>query len=173
MTYRRVLQCGATVAALTTCLVGAGTTAQAQPPSPTTDLHAVRAGATFYALGELVHVRSAGTKCGKTPLAKASGPGGVRLTIAEERSVSTTFSKNIGVTYKAISAGVGWDVQKSRSITVSGSREVSRGKHGYLTAYAKYSGKKFDVFDNLSQKIVERDKKAYKPIGVCFTYTER
>ncbi|MEU1551220.1 hypothetical protein ABZ517_00655 [Streptomyces scabiei] len=120
-----------------------------------------------------VNVRSAGTKCGKKPLAKASGSGGIRLTISETKSVSTTISANVGLTYKAISAGVGWDVQKSRSITVSGSRKVSKGKHGTLTAYAKYSGKKFNVFDNMQQKVVLKNKKAWKPIGVCFKFKEK
>ncbi|MER7896528.1 hypothetical protein ABTX62_10470 [Streptomyces sp. NPDC096046] len=171
---RRTAQFGAMTVALTACLAGTATTAQAQPVSLTAETRTVKAaGAPFYPYGKLVHVKSIGTKCGKKPLAKASGPGGTRLGISETKSVSTTLSKNIGVTYTAISAGVGWDVQKSRSITVSGSREVSRGKHGTLTAYAKYSGKKFDVYDKIRFKIVEKNKTAYKPIGVCFTYTEK
>ncbi|MGX1560690.1 hypothetical protein [Streptomyces sp. NPDC055506] len=160
--------------ALTACLAGTAATAQAQPVSLTTEAHTVSAaGAPFYPYGKLVHVKSLGTKCGKKPLAKASGPGGTRIGISETKSVSTTLSKNIGVTTDVISAGVGWDVQKSRSITVSGSREVSRGKHGTLTAYAKYSGKKFDIYDKVRFKIVEKNKTAWKPIGVCFTYSEK
>ncbi|MEU1516915.1 hypothetical protein ABZ490_33025 [Streptomyces sp. NPDC005811] len=172
MKSRHMVRFGSTLTALTTCLVGAGSTAEAQSAERSTDIRAVTAAAA-YPLGKLVNVRSAGTKCGTSPIAKASGSGGIRLTISETKSVSTTLSADIGVSYKVISAGVGWNVQKSRSITISGSREVSRGKHGTLTAYAKYSGKKFDIFDNLTQKIVERNKTAYKPIGVCFTYKER
>ncbi|MFH8698531.1 hypothetical protein [Streptomyces chartreusis] len=87
------------------------------------------------------------------------------------------LSKHIDASKGVISAGVGWDVSKSRSITVSGSKEVPRGKHGTLTAFVKYSGKKFDVQAMLVPRgdkwISQRNKTAYKPIGVCFKYSER
>ncbi|MGW1355956.1 hypothetical protein ACWCQP_00915 [Streptomyces chartreusis] len=51
------------------------------------------------------------------------------------------------------------------------------GKHGTLTAFVKYSGKKFDVQAMLVPQgdkwISQRNKTAYKPIGVCFKYSER
>ena len=44
-------------------------------------------------------------------------------------------------------------------------------------AFVKYSGKKFDVQAMLVPQgdkwISQRNKTAYKPIGVCFKYSER
>ncbi|NUS75416.1 MAG: hypothetical protein HOV70_04350 [Streptomyces sp.] len=126
---------------------------------------------------KLVNVRSLGTKCGKTAIAMASGEGKMTLRIDETQTKGTVLSKHIEASKGVISAGVGWDVTKSRSITVSGSKEVPSGKYGTLTAYVKYSGKKFDVQARLvpegNEWILQRDKTAYKPIGVCFKYSQR
>ncbi|MFE7276762.1 hypothetical protein [Streptomyces sp. NPDC057623] len=122
---------------------------------------------------KLVHVKSLGMKCGKKPLAAASGRGEMTLRIDETRTVNTTTSKDINATIKIINAGVGWDVTKGRSITVSGSKEVPHGKYGTLTAYTKYSGKKFDVLDTVTMGIIQKNKEAWKPIGVCFKYSQR
>ncbi|KUJ64038.1 hypothetical protein ACZ90_63000 [Streptomyces albus subsp. albus] len=101
------------------------------------------------------------------------------LRIDKTSSQSTTKSKNIQATYKAISYGVGWDVTKTLTITVSGSKDVPRGEYGTLTAYTKYSGKKFDVYrpystngTDIKWRKVQSGKKAYKPIGACFKYTK-
>ncbi|KUO04109.1 hypothetical protein AQJ67_12675 [Streptomyces caeruleatus] len=98
------------------------------------------------------------------------------LRIDETRSTGSVLSKHIEASAKVISGGVGWDVTKSRSITVSGSKEVPRGKHGTLTGYVKYSGKKFDVQGLLAVggwHTFQKNKTAYKPIGVCFKYSQR
>ncbi|MFF0202743.1 hypothetical protein [Streptomyces sp. NPDC005017] len=174
---RRIRHYALTVAVATACLAGTVSTAQAQ--SDVSDLSAAAAPAGDVAdpqfapwLRKLVNVKSAGTKCGKTAIAAASGRGRMTLRIDETRTASSTYSKHIDATYKIISAGVGWDVTKSRSITVSGSKEVPNGKYGTLTAYTKYSGKKFDVQDTTTQEIIQKNKRAWRPIGVCFKYKQ-
>lgn len=168
---------GATIAVLGACLVGVATPSQAQPSKSSDGAGAVAAQDDPADMANRVkHVKSAGTKCGKKPIAMASGRGKMTLRIDETRSVSTTKSKNIEATYKAITYAVGWDITKSHSITVSGLKEVPRGKYGTLKAYTKYSGKKFDVYaptGNLDWVRIQKGKKAWKPIGTCFKYVQR
>lgn len=167
-------QRGVMIAGLSVSLLGMGTSAQATPSAKSSE---VASGNRAIIAKRLIHVRSIGTKCGKTPIAMASGRGKMTLRIDDTRSTGTVLSKHIDASKGVISAGVGWDVSKSRSITVSGSKEVPRGKHGTLTAFVKYSGKKFDVQAMLVPQgdkwIAQRNKTAYKPIGVCFKYSER
>ncbi|MEU2781142.1 hypothetical protein [Streptomyces sp. NPDC007110] len=172
---------GTIVTALSIGLLGAGTGAQAAPSTQHTKVaqaaHMQNTAHRDSTATRLIHVRSIGTKCGKTPIAMASGRGKMTLRIDETRSTGSVLSKHIDATSKVISAGVGWDVSKSRSITVSGSKEVPRSKYGTLTAYVKYSGKKFDVEAILLPQgvtwIAQKNKTAYKPIGVCFKYSQR
>lgn len=168
---------GAAVAAMTLGLMGVNATVHAAPreaAATTADAQVSKIGGGWLA-ERLINVRSIGTSCGKTPLAEASGRGAMMLRIDQTEAVSTTLSKHIDATKGAISVGVGWDVTKSRSITVSGSKEVPRGKYGTLKAYAKYSGKKFDVQGTTGGSWItfHTGKKAYKPIGVCFKYSQR
>ncbi|MGW7421967.1 hypothetical protein ACWGJB_18210 [Streptomyces sp. NPDC054813] len=168
--------------AMAMCAVGVSGTARAASPAPVKlDNSTGTQGVSTRSQGdgrlyptELVNVRSTRSKCGSKPIAEASGRGKITLRIDETHSVSTTLSKNIKAEYKAISVGVGWDVTKSRSVTVSGSKEVPRGKYGVLKAYTRYSGKEFDVrtFPSIGGDIVQRNKKAYKPIGVCYKYSQ-
>ncbi|MFF4252269.1 hypothetical protein ACFY1L_13765 [Streptomyces sp. NPDC001663] len=175
---RQLMRRAAATAAVAMCITGIATTAHAAPLNSTataTTVHAqVSSEAWADRFNRVVHVRSIAGKCGKTVIAEASGTG-MTLRIDETKSLSTSLSKNISASYKAITVAVGWDVTKSRSITVSGSKEVPRGKHGVLTAYTRYSGKQFDVQEpsQFGDKILQRNKKAYKPIGVCFKYTQR
>ncbi|MFD0003333.1 hypothetical protein ACFVJ4_13040 [Streptomyces sp. NPDC127178] len=177
-----IARSGAAVAALATCLVGVGTTAEAQPLASNSAVDAHHSTEWRSApvalrgdplLRQVVNVRSLGEKCGKKPLAVAEGRGRMTLRIDETRSVTSTLSKDIKIDLEGISAGVGWDVTKSRSVTVSGSKEVPHGKYGALRAYTKYSGKKFDVFSGLKGIVIQKDNTAYKPVGVCFKYSQR
>lgn len=169
---------GAAAVVLSACVVGAATPSQAQPSTTSQDstVTATRGDDPSYMANRIRHVKSAGTTCGKKAIAMASGTGKMTLRIDETRSLSTTKSQNIQATYKAISYSVGWDVTKSHSITVSGMKEVPKGKHGTLKAYTKYSGKKFDVYapnGNLDWERIQKGKKAWKPIGTCFRYSQR
>ncbi|MET9967846.1 hypothetical protein ABZZ80_18435 [Streptomyces sp. NPDC006356] len=177
---RQMLRYGTAIVTVTACLAGSASTVQAQTPAETNE--SIAAGRTADVSTrswnmpwkrKLVHVKSLGTKCGKKVIADASGPGKMTLRIDETKTVSTTTSKNINATAKIISGGVGWDVTEARSITVSGSKEVPRGKYGTLTAYTKYTGKRFDVLDTVTAKIIQTKKEAWKPIGVCFKYKQR
>ncbi|WP_405893487.1 hypothetical protein OG272_13965 [Streptomyces sp. NBC_00104] len=167
--------------ALAACMTGIGGVAHAEPVAqPTANSQAATGDKWEDRANRAVNVRSAGKKCGKKVIAEASGRGRMTLRIDETKSIATTRSKDISLTVQGISGAVGWDVTKSRSITVSGSREVSRGKYGVLAAYTRYSGKKFDVkspdlrkFGGPPSKIIQRNKVAWKPIGVCFKYKEK
>ncbi|GAA1010779.1 MULTISPECIES: hypothetical protein [Streptomyces] len=170
---------GAATVAVSTSLLAVSASAQAAPStesSSATSVEAQRLGGGWKAK-RATNIRSIGTKCGKKVIAEVSGRGKMTLRIDETRSVGTTLSKNISLSKSAISAAVGWDVTKSRSITVSGSKEVPSGKYGTLKAYVKYSGKKFDVegVPALSNKWVtfQKNKTAHRPIGVCFKYSQR
>ncbi|WP_406203544.1 MULTISPECIES: hypothetical protein [unclassified Streptomyces] len=168
-------------------LLGTGVAAQAAPGPNNSDVAGTQAtGARTGYAGEklagtraakrLINVRSIGSKCGKTAIATAEGKGKMTLRIDDTRSAGTVLSKDITASAGSISVGVGWDVSKTRSITVSGSKEVPRGKYGTLKAYVKYSGKKFDVQEMYwanSWQTIRWNKTAYKPIGVCFKYSER
>ena len=171
----QTVQRGAIVAALSMSVLGIGASAQAAPSTKSSNVANIEARAIV--AKKLVNVRSLPTKCGTTPIAIASGQGKMTLRIDETQSKGTVLSKHIDASKGAISAGVGWDVTKSRSITVSGAKEVPRGKYGTLTAYVKYSGKKFDVQARLIPEgntwIAQKNKTAYKPIGVCFKYNQR
>lgn len=177
---RHAIRHGAVVTALTACLAGTGTTlAHADTDASPSATHATKAkwGEQW---NRVVHVRSLGSSCGKKVIAEASGGGGTTLRIDQTKTVGTSLSKNISATYKAITYSVGWDVSKSRSITVSGARPVPKGKHGVLKAYVRYSGKKFDVQSpDLSfaggprPMIIQKNKKAYRPIGACFKFSAK
>ncbi|MFC8126406.1 hypothetical protein [Streptomyces sp. NPDC057302] len=176
---QQIFRHGAVAAALATCLIGAATPSQAQASKPSKNADTITTKDYADRYNRIKHVKSAGTKCGKKPLAMASGKGKMILRIDETRTRSTTKSKSIQATYKAISVAVGWDVTKSRTITVSGSKEVPRGKYGTLKAYTKYAGKKFDVYtpswNNGNPTLVrlQKGKKAWKPVGACFKYKQR
>ncbi|MFE0136655.1 hypothetical protein ACFWY6_34595 [Streptomyces sp. NPDC059037] len=169
---------GVMLAAMTACLAGASSTANAVPDAPVGHSRAAEvqaAGLSYSYWYRPKHVKSIGGKCGKKVIAEASGRGPMTLRIDETRSLSSTFSKSLSINYKALTAAVGWDVTKSRSITVSGSKEVPRGKYGVLKAYTRYSGKMFDVYNVYNpykHKLVAKNKKAYKPIGVCYKFTK-
>ncbi|WP_217212405.1 hypothetical protein [Streptomyces sp. AC550_RSS872] len=167
-------------------LLGVGTTTQAAPSMKSSNVTSTQAGTTgdsyagtrladFRSAKRLINVRSLPSKCGKTPIATAEGKGKMTLRIDDTRSAGSVLSRNIEASNGVISAGVGWDVSKSHSITVSGSKEVPRGKYGTLQAYVKYSGKKFDVQQMIGVDwwTFQTGMTAYKPIGVCFKYSER
>ncbi|GCB49860.1 hypothetical protein SNL152K_7203 [Streptomyces sp. NL15-2K] len=162
---------------LTICLAGMGTAAEAQSATSSSSTGTVSVQAagkvTWNPNAKPKHVKSIPGKCGKTPIAEASGRGPITLRIDETKSMSTTYSKSFSVNYKALTAAVGWDITKSRSITVSGAKEVPRGKYGVLKAYTRYSGKQFDVYNPVEFKWTAKGVKAYKPIGVCYAFSAR
>ncbi|MFI6402971.1 hypothetical protein [Streptomyces sp. NPDC050548] len=165
----QTVRCGIVVASLSVGLLGVTASAQAAPGAEHANV------APVGPFKRLINVHSIGTACGKQVIASASGRGRMTLRIDDTRSVGTVLSKHIEASKGVISAGVGWDVTKSHSITVSGAKEVPSGKYGTLDAYTKYAVKKFDVQEYLDGYTftIQKGKKAYKPIGVCFKYTQR
>ncbi|WP_149828515.1 hypothetical protein [Streptomyces tailanensis] len=165
---------GVGLAALTMLLAGTTTAAHAAPTASSNSAFATNAQASLVKYNPNLrakNVRKVKEKCGKSPIAEASGRGRMTLRIDETRSAGTTYSKKFEINFKQLSHSVGWDITKSRSITVSGAKEVPRGKYGVLKAYTRYAGKKFDVYHiHTPWKISKRNVIAYKPIGVCFTF---
>ncbi|MDV7222164.1 hypothetical protein [Streptomyces prunicolor] len=156
-------------------LLGMTASAQAASGAEHTNIASVKSAKIGGGWKRLTNVHSIGTSCGKQVIASASGRGKMTLRIDDTRSVGSVLSKSIEASKGVISAGVGWDVTKSHSITVSGAKDVPSGKYGTLNAYTKYAGKKFDVQvnDQNSWVTIQKVKKAYKPIGVCFKYTQK
>ncbi len=158
-------------------LLGMTASAQAASGAEHTNIASVKSAKTVGPIEykRLINVHSIGTSCGKPVIASASGRGKMTLRIDDTRSVGTVLSKHIDASKGVISAGVGWDVTKSHSITVSGAKEVPSGKYGTLNAHTKYAVKKFDVqlYIDGKTRTIQKGKKAYKPIGVCFTYTQK
>ncbi|MBK3570493.1 MULTISPECIES: hypothetical protein [unclassified Streptomyces] len=171
----QTVRCGVVVASLSVGLLGVTASAQAAPGAEHVNVASVKSATTVGPFKRLINVHSVGTSCGKQVIASASGRGKMTLRIDDTRSVGTVLSKHIEASKGVISAGVGWDVTKSHSITVSGAKEVPSGKYGTLDAYTKYAVKKFDVQEYLDGHTftIQKGKKAYKPIGVCFKYTQR
>lgn len=84
-------------------------------------------------------------------IATTSGGPGVTLSISQTKSISTQLSSSFGASNKVISAGVGWNVTGSSSISISGSYKVpskignKKVKSCKFTANTVYKTKQFDV----------------------------
>ena len=105
-------------------------------------------------------------------LGAAEGWGPITLTVNVTRTVSATFSANVGVSAEVVSAGVGFDVNASFSVSTEGSWNVPSGVHGRLEAYALFDKYTFDVWDDDCGDPADTYKgngAAYKPnLGIYF-----
>ncbi len=57
-------------------------------------------------------------------IASSSGAPNITLRISQTKSISTSFSGSFGASAKVISAGVGWNVTGSTSISISGTYKI-------------------------------------------------
>ena len=124
------------------------------------------------------NVRKAADYVGKSRIASADGPPGVKISIEETKSVSSTVSGTYSASYSGISAAVGWNVTVSTSVAIKGEYDVpykvgkKKVKRGYLDAYPKYKTKKYDVYYGIKGTSNETKKgtgTARKAIGVSYT----
>ncbi|GIP24174.1 hypothetical protein [Paenibacillus sp. J22TS3] len=119
----------------------------------------------------LKNVQNAGYACGSEALgrseARADGINhnlGLNIT----KSVAATFSANVGISAEIVSAGVGYSVTDTFSVSASDSVQTN-GKATVLAGYAKYEVKTFDIWedDPIWDDYVGSGR-ALKPWSVCF-----
>lgn len=108
-----------------------------------------------------------GQSCGTGLLSQTSGYGKTTLVLTVEKSVAATVTKEIGVDYKAISAGMGWSVTNSYTVKNETRYEVPAGKWGSVQAFPLYDVYLGDVYRMFGSD-TGKDVYAYKPVGVCF-----
>jgi hypothetical protein len=81
-------------------------------------------------------------------LGSSEGWGPITLSVQVQTSVSATFSSNVSVSADVVSAGVGYSVTASYSVSSSGTWTVPDGNYGRLEAYALYDKHSWEVWDD-------------------------
>ncbi|MFJ3310061.1 hypothetical protein ACIPSA_45090 [Streptomyces sp. NPDC086549] len=108
-----------------------------------------------------------GEQCGTNVIQKTSGHGKTTLTMSVQKSVATKWSATASISAGAVSAGMGWDVTKTYTVTDQTAFSVPSGKFGTIEAYPLY-----DVYSFNETSKVDGGKlgtgRALKPVGVCF-----
>lgn len=116
---------------------------------------------------QLKNARRIGQSCGTDLLQQASGYGKTTLVLSVEKAVAATYTREIGIEVKAISAGMGWSVTNTYTVKNETRYEVPAGKWGSVQAYPQYDLYIGDVY-NLFGPDTGKDAYGYKPVGVCF-----
>lgn len=98
------------------------------------------AGGSYY----LTNVRSVGEV--RRFIDSVSGNGPSTLSMSFTRSASNTYSANVGVTAQVVTAGVGFDVSKTRSVNYSQSVNVPSGQRWQIDARNRFNRKSYDVW---------------------------
>ncbi|GAA1927845.1 hypothetical protein GCM10009753_71930 [Streptantibioticus ferralitis] len=112
------------------------------------------------------NVSDNGTLCGTDQIDYTSGRGPSTISLTVNKSVAATWSANANVQASYVSAGVGFNVTTTYSVTRGMSYPVPSGKVGVIRAYPSLRAYSFDVFDRFDNKI--GNGYAYQPSGVCF-----
>ncbi|WP_411105152.1 hypothetical protein [Streptomyces sp. cmx-4-9] len=116
---------------------------------------------------QLKNARWIGQQCGTDLLSQTSGAGKTTLVLTVEKAVAATYTKEIGIEVKAISAGMGWSVTNTYTVKNENRYEVPAGKWGVVQAFPLYDLYQGDVY-NLWGPDTGKDAYASKPVGVCF-----
>lgn len=108
---------------------------------------------------------------GSTPIRMSSGREGT-LTMSIQQSVQASYSVSVEIDVEKISAGVGFTVSKTYTVTDTTSIKCLPGYETKLLAYPVYHQQSFQVWDDpclplLNDKIIGTGN-ARKPIGVMF-----
>lgn len=120
---------------------------------------------TLAATATKIKVTSSGETCGANPLRSSYYPQGkAKMTIKE--GVKSTKTASVSVSAKIVSAGVGFEIGKSFSVSDSYSVTVPKGKIYNIVARPMFLAKNFKV---LAGSVSIGTGVALKPIGVCFT----
>ncbi|MGW1809596.1 hypothetical protein [Streptomyces sp. NPDC002078] len=108
-----------------------------------------------------------GEQCGTNVIQKTSGAGKTTLTMSVQKSVATKWSATASISAGAVSAGMGFDVTRTYTVTDQTAFDVPKGKFGTIEAYPLY-----DLYGFYESSIVDGKKigtgKVLKPVGVCF-----
>lgn len=105
-----------------------------------------------------------------SPLETTAAWGPKNLGLSVNRTVSASYSTNLGVSASVVSASVGYGVTSSYGVSSSTSMYVPNGKLGTLRAYTSYKKHRWNVWDD---PCVGSDKYigvgySFKPNGVYF-----
>ena len=123
----------------------------------------------------ITNVRGPYKTCGVYDVGTANGgPGPTTIHLSETKTVSNSFSANVGVSADVVSAGVGFNVTASQSITYSDDLFIPLGKYGEIDAHPIYDTYTYDVMYNplLGSPYKVGEGEANKATGVYFvTYT--
>ncbi|PLR78039.1 hypothetical protein CU633_07205 [Bacillus sp. V3-13] len=136
--------------------------------NPSSDF-TTQAGTGYY----LKNIRSS-EACGAQVIRSSyyTGPSTPTMTVTE--TVSASFNANVGVSAQVVSAGVGFNVTSTYTVSDSYSVKVPAGKTYNIRANPIFLIKNYEVWND---PWIGFDKKvgsgsAQKPIGVCFYYWE-
>lgn len=115
-------------------------------------------------------ITGSGEVCGTTPIRRSyyQGPATTTMTVTE--SVSARWSATGGISASGVSAGVGFDVTKTYTVSDSYQVTVPAGKTAEVVAYPMYYVVYFDVWTNpvIGDAYKSGSGWAMKPSGVCF-----
>lgn len=112
----------------------------------------------------VVNPVSNGEICGLRQIEYTSANGPATLALEVSKGVATEVSTSVGVDAQVISAGVGFSVTESVTVTDKIEIEVAEGEFGEIYA--------FPMFESISFEIVGDEQgigHVLRPVGVCFS----
>ena len=113
---------------------------------------------------QVVNPVSNGEICGLKVIDYTSANGPAKLALEVSKSVATEVSTSVGVDVQVVSAGVGFNVTESVTVTNKIEIEVAKGEFGEIYA--------FPLFESISFEIVGSERgtgHVLRPMGVCFS----
>jgi hypothetical protein len=112
-----------------------------------------------------VNVRRQGNVCGTGVVNAVSGRGPGTLTLTYTNSLAVQKSANVGVEWKWMSGGLGFDVTRTYTNTQSYAYPVPANEWWQIRAFPYYEVYTFDIHNGIS---VYGSGQALKPIGYCY-----
>jgi hypothetical protein len=112
----------------------------------------------------VVNPVSNGEVCGLKQIDYTSTNGPAKLALEVSKGVATEVSTSVSVDVQVVSAGVGFSVTESVTVTDKIEIEVAEGQFGEIYA--------FPMFETISFEIVGGERgtgHVLRPVGVCFS----
>lgn len=112
----------------------------------------------------VVNPVSNGEICGLKQIDYTSANGPAKLALEVSKGVATEVSTSVGVDAQVVSAGVGFNVTQSVTVTNKIEIELKEGEFGEIYA--------FPMFESISFEIVGSERgtgHVLRPVGVCFS----
>ena len=113
---------------------------------------------------QVVNVVSNGEICGLKQLDYTSANGPAKLALEVSKGVATEVSTSVDVNVEIISAGVGFKVTETVTVTNKIEIELKEGEFGEIYA--------FPMFESISFEILGSERgvgHVLRPVGVCFS----